>query len=198
MRWLQSIILLALLAGCRGTPEQAASSAQQRWQDEADRLAHEILILDGHVDLPFRLYRSFEDVSVGTDSGHFDYPRARQGGLDAPFMSIYVPSSYEGKPEAKQVADEQIAIVERLVSEHPDKFALATSADEIEAAFAAGKIALPMGMENGAAILGDLENLRSFFERGIRYLGLTHDKDNHLGDSSFDERHTWSGLSPFG
>jgi len=57
---------------------------------------------------------------------------------------------------------------------------------------------LPMGMENGSPVEGDLENLTHFFNRGIRYITLTHARDNHISDSSYDTTRTWNGLSPFG
>jgi membrane dipeptidase len=64
--------------------------------------------------------------------------------------------------------------------------------------FRAGKISLPMGMENGSPIEGDLANVAYFADRGIRYITLAHAKDNHLADSSYDTRGTHGGLSPFG
>jgi len=189
-------IALLLIVGCSVSSNREAEGEAPG--AEAGRLAREILILDGHVDLPWRLHKNPEDVSVRTESGHFDYPRARQGGLDAPFMSIFIPASFEESGGAKAEADAVIDVVERLAAEHPDLFSLATSADEIEAAFAEQKIALPMGMENGSPLEGDLDNLRHFHARGIRYVTLSHSEDNHLCDANFDDTHTWGGLSPFG
>ena len=69
---------------------------------------------------------------------------------------------------------------------------------EAEAVVAAGKIALPMGMENGAPIEKDIKNVAYFKKRGISYITLTHGKDNQICDSSYDTTATWKGLSPFG
>jgi membrane dipeptidase len=80
----------------------------------------------------------------------------------------------------------------------PDKFALANTPSEVEANYKLGKISLPMGMENGAPIGADLANVKYFFDQGIRYITLTHNKDNQICDSSGDTAHTWNGLSPFG
>jgi membrane dipeptidase len=55
-----------------------------------------------------------------------------------------------------------------------------------------------MGMENGAPIGNDLANVTYFHTRGIRYITLTHGKDNQICDSSYDTTRTWNGLSPFG
>ena len=170
----------------------------------AQRLAHELLILDGHVDVPWRLEKIVErdgsltvDVSGAAEDGDFDYPRAQTGGLDAPFMSIYVSPDFE-KKGAKKVADKLIDLVEGMATGAPDKFALAKSVADVQANFAAGKISLPMGMENGAPIEGKLRNVAYFHERGIRYITLAHSKDNHISDSSYDKRHTHGGLSRFG
>ena len=164
----------------------------------AERFAHAVLILDGHIDVPYRLYHKSEDVSVRTESGEFDYPRARRGGLDAFFMSIYTPSALETRGGARERADTLIDGVEALARRHPDKFAVATSPAQVEANFARGVMSLCLGMENGSPIEGDPGNLRHFYDRGVRYITLTHALDNHICDSSYDTTRTWYGVSPFG
>lgn len=171
----------------------------------ADELAHRFIILDGHIDVP---YRVTEVLRQGTapppihdhaDDGDFDYQRARLGGLDAPFMSIYTPAELEAEPGAsKALAEQSIDYVLGLVREHPDKFALAVSPMQVRENFERGLISLAMGMENGSPIEGDLANLRHFHDRGIRYITLTHSRDNHICDSSYDDRRTHAGLSAFG
>lgn len=172
----------------------------------ADELAHQYIITDGHVDLPyrlkmknFRLEREYMTIPVSTTEGDFDFERAKKGGLDAPFMSIYIPSSYQQQPDnGKALADSLINMIRTIAQEIPDKFALANTAAEVDANFKAGKISLPMGMENGAPIGNDLANVKYFYDRGIRYITLTHGKDNQICDSSYDTTRTWNGLSPFG
>lgn len=172
-------------------------------QAVAQALAQELIIVDGHIDVPWRLHEAaaegkpVDDVTRATEGGDFDLPRARAGGLDAPFMSIYVPAALE-KKGAKKKADALIELVEGLVARAPDDLALARSPAEVRANTAAGKLSLPMGMENGAPIEGDLRNVAYFHGRGIRYITLTHSKDNHISDSSYDSRHTHGGLSKFG
>jgi membrane dipeptidase len=114
-------------------------------------------------------------------------------------MSIYIPSSYQQQPDkGKALADSLINMINTIANEIPDKFVRANSTVEVEAAFKAGKVALPLGMENGAPIGDDLANVNYFYERGIRYITLTHGKDNQICDSSYDTARTWNGLSPFG
>jgi membrane dipeptidase len=187
-----------------GAPDAASKPSAAQLLRRARSLAKRILIVDGHVDLPYRLYSGrksgqvTEDVRKRTEKGDFDHPRAVEGGLDAPFMSIYIPAKHQTTGGAKALADYLIDMVESLVTGAPDKFALAHTPAQIEKNFADGKISLPMGIENGAAIEGKLENLTHFFDRGVRYITLTHSKDNAICDSSYDERHSHGGLTAFG
>jgi membrane dipeptidase len=173
-------------------------------QKKAEKLAHQFIISDGHVDLPyrlrvknFRLSKEFTGIPIETSEGDFDFVRAKKGGLDAPFMSIYIPSDYQEKGGAKELADSLIDMVNGIIAMHPDKFAPGLSPDQIEENFRAGKISLPLGMENGAPIL-DISDVAYFHERGIRYVTLTHGKDNQICDSSYDTTRTWNGLSEYG
>jgi membrane dipeptidase len=172
----------------------------------ANELAHRFIITDGHVDLPYRLQmknfrveREYMSIPVSTTEGDFDYERAKKGGLDAPFMSIYIPASYQLQPDnGKALADSLINMITGIATQIPDKFALANTPQEVDANFKAGKISLPMGMENGAPVGNDISNVKYFYDRGIRYITLTHGKDNQICDSSYDTTATWQGLSPFG
>ncbi len=174
-------------------------------EQRARELAERFIIVDGHVDLPYRLELGrnaagalSEDVTNRTVKGDFDWVRARSGGLDAPFMSIYVPSSYQKTGGAKAFADRLIDLVESLAASAPEKFVVARSVADVHKAFTDKKVALPLGIENGAALEGSLENLRHFAARGVRYITLTHAEDNDICDSSYAETHTHAGLSAFG
>ncbi|MEP4535267.1 MAG: dipeptidase [Cyclobacteriaceae bacterium] len=184
--------------------EQKESLTDDELMAKAEELSQKFMIVDGHVDLPYRmkkagfiLKKEVMDVSKET-TGNFDYVKAKSGGLDAPFMSIYIPSTYQVTGGAKNFADSLINMVEKLTVAFPDMFALANSPADIEANFDKGLVSLPMGMENGAPIGDDLSNVEYFYERGIRYVTLTHAKDNKICDSSYDTTYTWNGLSPFG
>jgi membrane dipeptidase len=182
-----------LLAACSDEPTQTADAG-----DPGTDLAHRFLIVDTHIDVPYRLHGGWEDVSVSTEGGDFDQPRAVAGGLDALFMSIYIPADVDTAGQARDFADGLIDSVERMVASAPDKFAIATCTDDVHAIRAAGKIAMPMGMENGGPIDGSFDNLSHFADRGIRYITLAHSKSNHISDSSYDLNERWQGLSEFG
>ncbi|KKL00011.1 membrane dipeptidase [Rheinheimera mesophila] len=165
---------------------------------QANKIAQSTLIIDTHIDVPYRLHDDWEDVTKATQRGEFDYPRAKAGGLNAPFMSIYIPASYEKKGGGYLLANQLIDNMEALVGRAPDKFAMAYNSADLAKHFKEGKISLALGMENGTPIEGKLENLQHFYDRGIRYITLAHSESNHIADSSYDLRRQWKGLSPFG
>lgn len=203
---LAPLFMTALLLASCNEKKTVSQMTDEELHTYADELAHRFIIADGHIDLPYLLKeKKFRpgvdsyDTLVHTGKGEFDFERAKKGGLDAPFMSIYIPLEYQAVPDmGKALADSLIGFVTGTVSAHPDKFALANTPADVAKNFQDGKVSLPMGMENGAPIGNDLANLRYFFDRGIRYITLTHNKDNQICDSSNDTTHTWNGLSPFG
>ncbi|MBD1583564.1 dipeptidase [Pseudoalteromonas sp. S16_S37] len=168
--------------------------------ERALRIAQKSILIDTHIDVPYRIKDKWDDVSQATEGGDFDYPRAVKGGLNAPFMSIYIPANleFEGKGKSYQLANQLIDGMEALVFRAPDKFAMAKSSKDIYTHFKQGKISIAMGMENGSPIEGELKNLKHFFDRGVRYITLAHSQSNHISDSSYDIRRKWKGLSPFG
>ncbi len=110
--------------GCTKTAIEEQKSDEEL-MTRAKELAHNFLIIDTHIDLPYRLEEKWEDVSQKTEEGHFDYPRAKQGGLDAAFMSIYIPAKYEETGGGKKLADHLIEMVNKIANDNPDKFQLA-------------------------------------------------------------------------
>jgi len=171
-------------------------------KEQALQIAQKYVLIDTHIDVPYRLESDWVDVSNATDGGDFDYPRAKKGGLNLPFMSIFTPAEMEKEDgdasENYQLANRLIDSVEALAARAPDKFMLVYSVADSEKAVKSGRIGLPMGMENGSPINHQLENIRFFSDRGIRYITLAHGLSNHISDSSYDDNHHWGGLSPFG
>ena len=187
-----SIAMLAIACGPSEKLEAPLDLAQK-----AKDLARTSIIVDGHVDVPYRLNKKWEDVSLSTPDGDFDYLRAVTGGLNAPFMSIYIPAENETEA-AREVADMLIGLVNRIVDDSPDKFAIPFSTDDVRQQFSAGLISLPMGLENGSPIGTDLEMVQYFHDHGVRYVTLTHSLSNQISDSSYDDNKQWDGLSEFG
>lgn len=205
MRLTALLGVLVLIAGCseKGNQQNESAAVEQgssrpKGAVEQQDLSKRLLLVDTHIDLPMRLERNYEDISVATEKGDFDYVRAIKGGLDAAFMSIYIPPSVDEEGGARALAEKLIVSVEAIVAKSPDKFALATSTSQVMKNRQAGKMSLAMGMENGAPIEGDLSNVRHFYDRGIRYITLAHSRSNHISDSSYDDNRQWNGLSEFG
>jgi len=194
LRSLLAMSMAVLAVACR--PAQKAETPVDL-AEKAREIAMTSIITDGHIDVPYRLNKEWDDISFMTEDGDFDYPRAVEGGLNAPFMSIYTPAE-KTLEEARKHADTMIGIVNRIVDESPDKFAIPFSVEDVRQQFDAGIISLPMGLENGSPIGNDLEMVQYFHDRGVRYVTLTHSKWNQISDSSYDEDKHWDGLSEFG
>jgi len=161
-------------------------------------LADDALIVDTHIDAPTELLKSWRDLSQATPDREFDYPRARQGGLDIAFMSIYTSPEADAAGTARQTAHMQIDAVEAMVGRHPEKFAVITAPGDVARLQAGGHVLLALGMENGAPIGDDLKQLQVFHDRGVRYITLAHSHSNRIADGSYSLERPWHGLSPFG
>ena len=195
-----AVFVLAGLWACGPEATDVAETeppAPLNQRERAQQLAQETLIVDTHIDVPDRLSARMEDISTRTEHGDFDYVRAKEGGLNVAFMSIYIAAGHQDTGDAKEVADRLIDLVEKFTVDWPDKFAIATSVADVKQQAAQGKISLAMGMENGAPI-ETLEDLHHYYDRGVRYITLAHSRANQLSDSSFDANRPWNGLSPLG
>lgn len=176
----------------------AAPAFAQTATEAARKLAQDAIIVDTHIDAPGMLMDGWNDLGEETEGREFDYPKARAGGLDVAFMSIYTSPKQDDNGTAWQVANQMIDSVEALVQRHPDKFALLRSPKDVERLREGNRILLPLGMENGAPLGDDLSNVEFFFDRGVRYITLAHSEANRIADSSYAVERKWHGLSPFG
>lgn len=169
-----------------------------------ESLLREAPVVDGHNDLPWahrvRAHYDFDALDVGRDTTgaglHTDLPRLRRGGVGAQFWSAFVPSTLP-RHEAVTATLEQIDAIQRMVRRYPGDLMLATTADEMEAARAAGTIASLIGIEGGHSIAGSLGTLRMMRALGVRYMTLTHFQNNEWADSATDVPGV-GGLSDFG
>ncbi|MEO7752192.1 MAG: dipeptidase [Terracoccus sp.] len=168
--------------------------------------AHAVLarhpLVDGHNDLLWeaRAQTAYDfdrlDISGPVATTHTDLPRLRAGGVGAQFWSVFVPSTL---PEGDAVAAtlEQVDGVHRMVQTYAADLALATTADEVEAANASGRIASLLGAEGGHSIGSSLAVLRQLHALGVRYLTLTHNDNTPWSDSATDVARA-GGLTAFG
>lgn len=164
----------------------------------ARALARDAVLVDTHIDAPTELLAHWADLGRSQPDREFDFPRAREGGLDVAFLSIWTSAAQDEDGTAFEIANRQIDAIEALVQRHPGKFALLRSPRDVDGIVASGRVALPLGMENGAPLGGDLGRIEFFFHRGIRYITLAHSKPNALADASYARESRWRGLSPLG
>jgi membrane dipeptidase len=162
----------------------------------AKKLHFSSIVVDTHDDTTQRFLDGKFDITGRHLDGSIDLPRMREGGLDAIFFSIWIPSKITGT-EAVNRAIEQIEAVRAQVSFHPKELALATTAAEVRTAEKEGKIAALMGVEGGHMINSDLDVLRKFASLGVRYMTLTHSGNDEWADSSTDKP-AHNGLADFG
>jgi membrane dipeptidase len=159
-------------------------------------------VLDGHNDLPWAIrdLNGYDlaqaDLAAPVPDLQTDIARLRSGGVGAQFWSVFVPCSLTGGA-AVTATLEQIDFVHAMVARYPDAFALATTAAEVEAAVAGGRIASLMGMEGGHSIDESLATLRMMHRLGVRYMTLTHNENVPWADSATDQPAV-GGLSDFG
>jgi len=195
-----NIRLLAALVGVIVLPPAFVVSqpAQEPAISARAKQLHErAIVVDSHDDTTQRLlFDKTFDISVRHTDGHIDVPRMREGGLDALFLSIWVPSDVTGPPAVKRALD-LIDCVREAVRLHPADFTLATTAADVRRATAERKIAALMGMEGGHMIDDDVRLLRVYAALGVRYMTLTHFMNNNWADSSTDKP-AHNGLTALG
>jgi membrane dipeptidase len=189
------VLIVGLLSACSTA---VINKSDSELREYSKQLADKILLIDTHLDSPMMMLEENADFSQSSPKFNFDYPRAKAGGLKVPFMAAFISSEYVNKPGAKELADKIISRIEKLGNEHKDKFQLVSSSKDVVDNYTNGKILLAMGIENGVAIEDDLKNIKYFYDKGVRYITLTHSKYNKICDSSFDPNKRWNGLSPFG
>jgi membrane dipeptidase len=179
------------------------TAPDDRFTERARGLLLESPLIDGHNDLAIALREhvgslrtSTVDLRSRVDGLDTDIPRLREGGVGGQFWSVWVPAAMP-ELEASRMAIEQLDVVKRFVAQYPDAFALATTADEVERAFAAGRIASLLGLEGGSMIASSLAALRQFHALGVRYMTLTHWRTTRWADAATDEPQH-DGLTAFG
>ncbi len=170
-------------------------------QAEVDRITREAILIDTHDDITSKTVEGY-DIALPNKTGQTDLPRMK-GFLGAEFFAVYVGANYvKDNASAHRALDMIDTVRTDVILKHPDEFVFATTADDIERAHKAKKIAALMGIEGGHAIEDDLRTLRDFYALGVRYMTLTHFNTNHWADSQGDiddanvPHH--NGLTPFG
>jgi membrane dipeptidase len=176
-----ALILLALAA-----MSSAATPAM-------NALHREAIVVDLHSDTLLDVASRKRDISVRGTAGHIDLPRLRDGGVDVQVFALFIHPRDAGRGFRR--ATELLDAFDAFVRTHRE-LALATTAEAIEQAVKAGRIAAVLSVENGSALDGALANLDRLHARGVRILSLTWNRSNDLADGAHEDSH--GGLTPLG
>ncbi|MHC1736527.1 MAG: dipeptidase [Ignavibacteriaceae bacterium] len=174
--------------------------------ERINRIHSEIITLDTHTDTPLRIQRGNFDIGKRNNpyrsGSKLDFPRMREGGLDAVYFALYVGQGKRdeaGNNKAVRDIARLYSLVDSVLFVHSDKVSLARSYEDFVSIKKEGKLSVALGIENGYALGNDLSLLDQYYKWGVRYITLCHSKNNDLCDSSTDpdgEEH--GGLSEFG
>ena len=185
---------------------QKAGMEPVKISDQALKIHHSGMLFDGHNDLPWAMRSgagsSFEkrDIRQPQPEMHTDIPRLKTGGMKAQYWSVYVPVGMRDQNIALLTTLEQIDLVHKMCETYPDVFEFAGTAADIRRIVGEGKIASLMGVEGGHSLENSLANLKRLYDRGARYMTLTHSKNTEWADSATDkdEPGIHGGLTAFG
>jgi membrane dipeptidase len=199
-------LLLLALTTCRQTREgqdpnrQTMNNSNVNHPGDPSSIHQRAITVDMHADTVQRIIDEHVDINQRLADGHLDAVRAREGGLDAQFFSIWVEPQLFGGGGAGAMnrADIQIEAVRALADKHPETWQLSTTANDVRKAAEGGKIAALMGLEGGYAIDERLENVERYFRMGVRYMSPAWSVSTSWAGSSGDEIGRTRGLNDFG
>lgn len=179
--------LLALTAAtllCLAAPNALRADDGESLADKARRLHADAIVIDSHSDTPLRM-RGGWDFMERHNSGHMDYPRIREGGLDAVFLIVYMGKQKEAEPGiAVKKACALFDRIHSLIDANADRLELALTAADVRRAADQDRTAVLIGVEGGHIIDNDLAALRTYYRLGARYMTLTHTFHHDWADSS--------------
>ncbi len=192
------LLAFIILASC--------ASTEDRTERKAAEIHSEVLTLDSHVDTPLMLRREGFDIGRRNDphdgGGKLDFPRMEEGGLDAAFFAVFLgqgPLTPEAYEQNHNRALDIFETIHSTLEKHQDVAGLALNADDAYRLRDEGRFAIYIGNENAYPIGEDLGLIKEYYERGSRYMGLSHSRHNQVCDASTDsEPPLHGGLSEFG
>jgi membrane dipeptidase len=201
IKWVAVLFVGLFLISCSPEDKEEALIAR------AGEIHERVLTVDTHADTPSRMLREDWDIAERhepgqRESGNIDIPRMKEGGLDAEFFAVFVGQGLltsESYTRARERANRLLDVVHKMCQDHPDLVELATTPEDAYRLEKQGKRAAYIGLENGYPIGRDLQFVKEFYDRGVRYITLCHWGDNDICDSSTDRRNPEdNGLSEFG
>lgn len=186
--------IMFLIAGCRNNEE--------RLINRANKIHASILTVDTHCDTPMNFLLEDFDLGIKHQKGCVDFPRMKEGGLDAEFFAVFIVQGPRNDSSYDKVHREALDIFDAIhknVERNSSMSEIALTADDAYRIKKAGKIAAFIGVENGYPLGKDISRIREYYDRGARYITLSHSRNNDICDSSTDPKGAENnGLSAFG
>ncbi len=180
----------------------ACTDNASRLVSQAEKIHEKTLTVDTHCDTPINIARSDFDLGMKHAEGCIDFPRMKEGGLDAEFFAVFTSQGPRNDSAYNAIYEYALEVLDKVrsnVEQYPDMAGIATSPGDALRLKKEGKISAFIGIENGYPIGLDLSRVKAFYNRGARYITLSHTRNNDICDSSTDPRGPeHDGLSEFG
>ena len=200
-RNLLSIALATLLVTVAGVAARQVSS-DAALLARARAIHERVFTVDSHVDILGATY-----ATAALDPGKptrlkCDLPKMKAGGMDGVFLAVYTGQRQDFTPAGYKAvygeAIDRFDAIDRLTAMHPELCELARTPADAERIEKSGKRVILVGVENGYPMGDDVATLKTFYDRGTRYVTLVHGSHNQLADSSGDPQPRHNGLSGLG
>jgi membrane dipeptidase len=199
-------LFLIVFASCKENTMTTKTETDEELVARALEIHNRVLTVDTHADTPLRMIEPGFDMAERHDPNEtgskVDYPRMKEGGLDAIFFAAFVAQDIrddDGNSRAKALCLQMIDSVITSTERNSDIVGLALDPDDAYKLEKEGKRAIYVGIENGYPIGTDLSNVEEYFNKGVRYITLVHSTNNDLADSATDDKGTeHGGISEFG
>ncbi len=171
---------------------------------KALKMHEHALTVDTHCDTPMLLLKDGFDAGEKHQApqSRVDYPRMKEGGLDAMFFAVFTgqkPRTDENYANTYHLAHQMLDSIYSSLEKNQQTAALALLAEDAAKIEKTGKRAIYIGMENGFPLAKDINRVKEFYDRGVRYITLCHSFHNDICDSSSDKAEPeHNGVSDFG
>ncbi|MBD3617397.1 MAG: membrane dipeptidase [Gracilimonas sp.] len=177
-----SLLAVFLIFGC--------TTSDQEIFEKAMGIHERVITLDTHVDINVDNFTEETNYTQRLNT-QVDLPKMEEGGLDVVWLIVYTGQdtlSEEGYADAYENAISKFDAIHRLTEEiAPDQIELATTSEDVRRIIAEGKKVAMIGVENAYPVGEDLSRIEEFYNRGARYMSLTHNGHNQFGDSNTGE-----------
>ena len=205
-RYFPALLALPLLfaASCMNKEEKELTEEEQTAL--ALEIHKRVLTVDTHADTPLRMIEPGFDMAERHDPNEtgskVDYPRMKEGDLDAIFFAAFVAQDIrddDGHSRAKALCLQMIDSIQASTDRNSDIVGLALNPQDAYDLEDQGKRAIYIGIENGYPIGNDIKNVELYYNKGVRYITLVHSSNNDIADSATDSNGPeHGGLSAFG